>query len=301
MVFITALTACSEEASNAGVQSAAEAGIDAAEGQIDAPSEVPQELSLTATADEVTFATGEVTVEPGDERYVCWAATLPADSEVVVDEISGEYGAGTHHVFFGWTLTPEPEGFTECPVLFKLTWIPVYLGGVNTSPLTMPEGAGVNLETGKQLLLQLHLQNTTEDTISNRVTMRMKRVPSGEPYTPAGIFGLHNEAISIPPYAENAWTQMSCPAPKAMNVFGVLGHMHKLGQLLQFSKNDTMVFEQPWSFDDQPITPFETTIATGDNLQLACAHSNPSDRTVTYGGKLRHGDVRDRVLLHAVR
>src|SRR5688572_21508265 len=151
LVLLTTLSACSEEASNAGIQSAAEAGIDAAEVQIpiDAPSEEPASLSLTATPDEVVFATGDVTVEPGQERYVCWAATLPADSEVVVDEISGEYGAGTHHVFFGWTLAPEPEGFTECPVLFKLTWIPVYLGGVNTSPLTMPEGAGVNLETGK--------------------------------------------------------------------------------------------------------------------------------------------------------
>lgn len=284
VVVLTALSACSEEASTAGIQSAAEAGIDAAEVRYDAPVDDPSSLSLTATPDEVTFATGQVAVEPGQERYVCWAATLPDDTEVIVDEISGEYGQGTHHVFFGWTLTPEPEGLTECPVLFKVTWIPVYLGGVNTSPLTMPEGAGVNLETGRQLLLQLHLQNTTQDTISNRVTMRMKRIPPGEAYTPAGIFGLDNRAISIPPYGENVWTQqMSCPATKAMNVFGVLGHMHKLGQLLEFSKNDTVVFEQPWSFDDQPITPFETTFAAGDNLQLACAHSNPSGNTVTYG------------------
>src|SRR5688572_13069382 len=86
----------------------------------------------TTPSDEVAFASTDFELQPGEERYVCWAGNLPADRQVVVREIAADYGPGTHHIFFAWTLAPEPEGMHECPVLFKTTWIPIYLGGVET-------------------------------------------------------------------------------------------------------------------------------------------------------------------------
>lgn len=238
----------------------------------------------TPAADEVLFASDEVVLQPGDEKYMCWAGRLPTDRNVVVSRIHGEYGPGTHHVFFAWTLVPEPEGQTECPVLFKTSWIPIYLGGVNTSPLAMPDGAGIDLGQGKQLLLQLHLQNTTPEPITNQVTMHMKVIEQDAGFVPAGIFGMDNRDIAIPPNSGDVDTStMTCVPNKELNVFSVLGHMHKLGRSLHVTRGGAPVFDQTWNFDDQPIVPFEAKFAATDVLGLHCTHRNIHPFPVTYG------------------
>ena len=198
----------------------------------------PSAPAVTAAEDEVTFSSTDFELAPGDEKYMCWAGNLPADRQVIVREISADYGPGTHHIFFGWTLAPETEGMTECPVLFKTTWIPIYLGGVDTSPLAMPEAAGVDLGTGKQLVLQLHLQNTTSRPIVNRVTMHMKTRDPAQEYVQAGIFGLDNRVIDLPANTMDVRTSMTCKPGREMNVFSVLGHMHKHGRRSRSRKTD---------------------------------------------------------------
>ena len=190
---------------------------------------------------------------------------------------------GTHHIFFGWTLAPETEGMTECPVLFKTTWIPIYLGGVDSTPLAMPEGSGVDLGKGKQLVLQLHLQNTTSRPIVNRVTMHMKTRDPAQEFVQAGIFGLDNRVIDLPANTMDVRTSMSCKPGRELNVFSVLGHMHKHGREIQVSKNGAVVFTQPWDFDNQPITPFKLQVGADDELGLSCLHSNPGTHSITYG------------------
>ena len=54
--------------------------------------------------------------------------------------------------------------------------------------------------------------------------------------------------------------------PDVMDVFATLGHMHKQGRHLTVTKNDAVVFEQEWDFDNQPITPVDLTVAKEDVL-----------------------------------
>jgi hypothetical protein len=237
----------------------------------------------TASQNEILFSSGEYDLAPGDEKYLCWAGNLPADRDVIIRQISGDYGAGTHHVFFAWTLVPEPDGMSECPVLFKTTWIPIYLGGRNTSPLQMPDGAGIDMGLGKQLVLQLHLQNTGADPIKDHVTMHMQLGDPGISYTPAGIFGLDNRVISLAPGGNDVHTTMSCKPGKEMHVFSVLGHMHKLGKALQISHDDQVVYQETWNFNEQPITPFEMLVGKDDTVGLDCTHANTLNHVVTYG------------------
>ncbi len=229
----------------------------------------------------VEFSSGDYELAPGDEKYLCWTGRLPADRNVAVREISAENGPGTHHTFLSWTLLQdEPEGMTECRVSFKTTWIPIFVGGVATSPLRMPDGTAVDLERGKQLVLQLHLQNTTRRPIVNRVTMRLTLQPEGETFVPAGIYGMDNRVLHLPAKTTDVRTKMSCPSSRAMNVFAVLPHMHKLGKLLRIFKNGAQTFEHPWNFDDQPITPLEMQVNLNDDLAVECSHDNPFDSPV---------------------
>ena len=226
-------------------------------------------------------------LQPGDEKYFCYTMRLPEDAETVVTSFVPEYGTGTHHILFVETLKDEPDGMFECPVLFQTTWIPLYAGGVASSPLVLPEGAAVRLEPGKQLLMQLHLQNATSEPISAKTAMRMKLADPGVETTPAGIWGMDNRAIDIPPQAEKAETEMTCTADRDMDLYGVLGHMHKMGKEIEIVRGEgdsaETLASQAWSFADQPILPVDAHISKGDSLTLRCAHGNPTMKPIGYG------------------
>ena len=223
-------------------------------------------------------------LQPGEEKYFCYTMRLPQDAETVVTSFIPEYGEGTHHILFVQTLADEPDGMFECPVLFQTTWIPLYAGGVASSPLVLPDGAAVRLPAGKQLLMQLHLQNPTAAPISAKTAMRMKLADPDVETTPAGIWGMDNRAIDIPPQAEKAETSMSCEADRDMDVFGVLGHMHKMGKEIEVTAKSTeTVISEAWSFADQPILPVNVHVSKGDSLTLRCNHANPTMKQIGYG------------------
>src|SRR5690242_14928876 len=70
------------------------------------------------------------TLQPGEEKYFCYTTHLPADRDVAITKLTPTYGVGTHHILVSQTISPEPEGFSECNVLIRTTWIPLYAGGL---------------------------------------------------------------------------------------------------------------------------------------------------------------------------
>jgi hypothetical protein len=233
----------------------------------------------------ITIESGTYHLEPGDEKYLCYTANLP-DRDLSIYEIVPKYGKGVHHTVFSWTLVPETEPEFECPVLFKMTWIPLYAGGVGSNPLKMPEGAGVKLTKNRQLLLQLHLQNTGSQPIDDKTTIEVYAEDDRPDIVGAGVYGIDNRKIDIAPNAEGVTTTLDCQTDKEMNVFATLPHMHKLGSHIQLERTaptPSPLFSEQWAFDDQPILPLTTTLSAGDQLRLTCTHDNPFPKPVTWG------------------
>jgi Copper type II ascorbate-dependent monooxygenase, C-terminal domain len=235
----------------------------------------------------ITFQSGTYHLEPGQERYVCFTTHLPADRDLAIAKVTPDYGNGVHHIFYAWTIKPEADGEFDCPVLFEPTWIPIYLGGVGSDPLTMPAGSGLSVPKGNQLLLQLHLQNTSAKPIDDHVTMKMRVIDKSPDVVQAGIFGLDNRVIEVPANSTDVKSTMDCQPNLDMNVFAVLGHMHKLGKHIQLSRKqasgDEVLYGADWNFDEQPVTPASFTLGTNDTLNLECTHENPTPTAVGYG------------------
>ena len=117
--------------------------------------------------------------------------------------------------------------------------------------------------------------------------MGMKLTDPAKDTIPAGIWGMDNHVIDIPPQTENAETSMTCKADRDMDVFGILGHMHKMGKQLDVFPAETAAGEalvsEPWSFGDQPIAPVTHHVSNGDSLTLRCRHSNTTQKEIKYG------------------
>lgn len=236
----------------------------------------------------IDFESDTYTLQPGEEKYFCYTTNLPADRDVVITKMVPTYGDGTHHILFSQTLSPEPTGFSECPVLSRTTWVPLYAGGKNSGPLAPPAGTGFKpLERGQQLVMQLHLQNATPQPINAKTAMRIEIADATPDIVPAGIFGLDDRKLSIPAYSTAAMNQMDCVINKDLNVFAVLGHMHKHGVHLELSRGAMagadMLYQEDWNFDVQPVTPQLFNVHSGDDVFLRCTHSNDTDTPMGYG------------------
>ena len=228
------------------------------------------------------------TLQPGEEKYFCYAMNLPADRDIAITKLTPTYGAGTHHILFSQTIAHEPDGFSECNVLIRTTWVPLYAGGKDSGPLVLPENTGFKpLERGGQVLMQLHLQNSTDAPITATTTMRIDYVDATPDVKPASIYGMDNRVLTIPPHSTGTMSEMSCMMDKDLDVFAVLGHMHKHGVRLDVSRGAVagaeMLYQEDWNFETQPVTPTTFHVARGDNLHLRCTHKNETDTPVVYG------------------
>jgi len=238
-------------------------------------------------SDHLDLVSKPYTIQPGEEKYFCYTARLPADRDVAIVKVTPKYGVGTHHILAAQTIATEPEGFSECNVLIRTTWIPLYAGGLNSGPLEMPPNVGFKpLERGQQVLMQLHLQNATDAPITAETSIRIDLIDETPEMLPASIYGMDNRQISIAPKSD-ATVEMSCKANRDLNVFAVLGHMHKHGLKLDVSRGATagadMLYEEQWSFEEQPVTPKTMLIKQGENMHLRCTHRNDGNSPVVYG------------------
>jgi hypothetical protein len=236
------------------------------------------------TSSEVDIVTSDYTVQPGQEiRYSCFTMRLPADADTYITQVEPVYGKATHHLAVYYTLADEPDGSFDCSSLFKTTWIPIYGGGVQSGTLTMPQGSAFHLQKNQQILVQLHLLNASQEPVTDKATIKLS-TSADTTLTPAGVWGMMDTQISIPPNAPGDIT-MDCSPKAPMNVFAVLGHMHQLGTHIELTQNGVTppVFAENWNFNDQPTVPQIFQVNAGDALHLHCQYDNTTSKTVTYG------------------
>src|SRR5262249_16194109 len=155
----------------------------------------------------------------------------PKDGPRAIVEVQPVYGTITHHTVLFQTITSEPEGFFECPVLVKTNWQPIWAGGRNTNGLVLPQGVGFQIDADTQYLVQLHLLHGGTGPVTEGSAVNLRYAdPAG--LQPAGIFALGTFSLNIPAGAMNFQQVKSCTADRQMHVFAAFPHMHKLGKRL---------------------------------------------------------------------
>jgi len=233
------------------------------------------------------FVTDNYTLQPGEEKYFCYTGNLPDDRDIAITKLTPTYGNGTHHIAFAQTTVAEPR-FAECPVLTRSTWLTMYGGGKDSGPLELPPNVGLMpLARGQQVIMQLHLQNVTDAPITAHAEMRVEYVDASPEILHSGLWAMDNRKLDIPAKADSAVNEMSCVAGWDLNVFAILGHMHKHGVRLELSRGAVagaeMLYEETWSFDAQPIAPLAVKVNQGDKLFLRCTHNNQGPTPLSYG------------------
>lgn len=240
---------------------------------------------MDANTGELVFRTDMINLPAGKESYICFSSTL--DHDVVVDGFTKGAQSFVHHIQFVKTLAPEPEGQAECNVLFRITWLPIFLAGAGASELRLEEGVGHALPSGTQLMAQLHLLNAGDRDIHQQVEIRMHLSTSPNP-TPVSPWAIGSSDINLAP-RQAGRAQNVCTVKGQVDLVAVFPHMHLLGTSLTVETGKTMASlmplytRDPYSFDDQHMEKFKASLQDGDLVRVTCNYMNTNDMVANFG------------------
>lgn len=171
--------------------------------------------------------------------------------------------------------------------MFRFSWEPIFLAGAGDSAIQFPEGVGQVLPAGTRLISQLHLLNTSTESITDSAEIRMHPSPLENP-RPMSTYALGNFDVNLPPQQPSV-VQSVCTLQEKVDLVAVFPHMHLLGTSLTFEVGPsedqlTKVFERtPYSFDDQHLDLVNLTLNPGDVTRVTCHYDNTTDNTITFG------------------
>lgn len=231
-------------------------------------------------------------VEPGttnpavlpvnDTSYLCWSFDVPAGMsaeeyafrfEPILDNT-----ANTHHMllFHDDDAGNDPGPF-DCAGL-PLEWNMIAGWAPGRMPDEIPAGAGVRIQEGEQLVLQVHYDNVTQPGTTDNSGMRVLLTDQAG-LTPAGILWsgvIWGSSIN----GSNVSRTHTCDINQAVTMFTVFPHMHQVGKRITMEVQragqsgwTTLVDVSGWSFEDQPnvpIPPAEQTFMPGDKVRTTC-------------------------------
>ena len=233
-----------------------------------------------------TLLTGDWTIAPGAEDYVCVRYTLPKDT--YIRGVAAVNPRGTHHTNLTIGEPTKPDGTYPCTVAENLS-VSIFGSGVGTDPVEFPAGVGMKLAEGTQLLLNLHLFNAGGDGELSGT--------SGTRILPTDEKDIEHLAVNGPAVALNlnilpnqdTTTTGSYTVPDDSTLFAVLPHMHQLGihsKVVAHSSvdGDRVLHDEPYSFDSQLYYPIESIrMAKGDEIDYECTWRNTTSRTIHFG------------------
>jgi hypothetical protein len=233
----------------------------------------------------VTFRTEDFTLEPGQEKFLCYTQTL--DRDVVVGGYSINAKPYVHHTVLSKTAGDEPEGMSECDVLFRLAWEPIFPVGAGEYEIQFPEGIGQVLPAGTRLLAQLHLLNAGKETVVDSAELDLHLSPHESPRELA-TFAFGNFNVNLPPL-QSSKIESVCSVKEQVEVVAAFPHMHQLATSLTFEVGPSAdrlskVFERnPYDFDNQNLELVNLTLNAGDVTRVTCNYDNTTDKTITFG------------------
>lgn len=227
----------------------------------------------------------EYTIPDGSEFYQC--ARITASEDLWIKKITPVNGAGTHHLVLGIDPTPGPEGTGPCSASEVAGYNVLFASGVGSPSLSMPEGVALLVPKGQQMVLNVHLFNTTDVPISSSAAIDVELSPPVAPEMTAEVILAGNVMFSIPP-GDNQVVNGRCTMSGNTNFFAVFPHMHQLGKHIKIwarkGGTDMVVYDSPYQFEEQEFASFTPIpLANGDQIRVECTYNNTTGSTVTFG------------------
>jgi hypothetical protein len=229
-------------------------------------------------------------VPPGTELYKCIG--IQVDHDMYINQFQTENPMGEHHTVL--TVADQLGGLGgtklgeyDCSVL-TLDLEMLFASGVGTDALTMPEGVALEVKAGQFLHMNLHLFNTTDQTVSGHSGILATLIdPVPADHQAEMVFaGTFN--IAVAPGA-TATVGGGCTFGHDANLFSYWPHMHQHAThqtvTMMVGGQPKVLHDSPFDFSDQKNYPLAPMVAVhaGDSIRTDCTYTNTSNTVLQFG------------------
>jgi len=247
--------------------------VDAAPGSID--SAVPDGWT--------SLLEGDWTVPAGSpDTYFCVYKTVPRD--MYIKAFRPMIPPGTHHTVLTLYSGASPaDGVQPCNVGTNGQSM-IYGSGVGSPDFVFPSGVGLHLKAGQRLILNLHLNNATDGTLSGRSGTYVQEAMPGEIQNLAEIvLAGPTVSLQVPTgmSTQSGNCNLSAVTSQPIQVFSLSGHMHKTGTnvktVITRGTQQITLQDEPYNFEKQVfhlVNP-PITLQPTDKLTTYCSYNNP--------------------------
>jgi hypothetical protein len=231
------------------------------------------------------IVTADWELAPNQERYFCQRVTLKED--LYVSAIKAVNPLGTHHTALTAAASASmPDGLTECSS-GGLAPQGIFGSGVGTDPVTYPQGVGLRLRAGQQLLLNLHVFNVTNERLRGTSGTAFVRAKQEDVKQLAESLLAGPALFSLP--VGRTSVQGTCTMTHDTKLFAVQPHMHQTGVHMKGVAHsslmgDVTVHDGPYEFENQVVYEIdEVPMKEGDTVDVECTFDNKTDGPIGFG------------------
>jgi hypothetical protein len=226
----------------------------------------------------VTLAGTDWTLKALTETYLCVRVT--ADRDLYIGGFDPIAPVGTHHTVLGISAAGSPDGVTTCNGFLIEPQI-LFGSGVGTERLMLPPGVAVKVSKGQQIMLNLHLFNTSDAPLSGTSGVRALLVDASALTDQAEALLAGPVGFTIP--EGPAMIDGTCTMARASTIFAVGPHMHKLGVHMTARLGTAMLLDRDYTFDEQTFAPVNVQAKPGDRITTECTYDNDTGGPVHFG------------------
>jgi hypothetical protein len=237
-------------------------------------------------------------IASGEELERCRLLKADHDVDGFVTRMELFARTGLHHAILSVAESPAEDDEVECfGIPFELMTTlglptPMFASRTQTEHevTQLPDGVGIPLAAGAQLVLDYHYLNLTDEDVSAEVFINLHFAEEEDDIAPAGIFNLGRVlGIDVPAGGEQSLTT-SCGMPADRSLVSVGSHMHGLGRGFAIWRRpgdggpaETLYESDRW--ENPEVTVFDPPLPLGpdDELTFTCEWSNPGSEGVSFG------------------
>jgi hypothetical protein len=154
--------------------------------------------------------------------------------------------------------------------------------------LILPDGVVMRVRAGQQLVLNMHLFNTTPATLRGKSGVSAVIAKPTPTQVEAEAFSVWAVEFVLPAARETR-TSASCTLTRESTIFALHPHMHSLGThvkvVVQSGDAERVIHDAPFKVAEQFIHSIEPLkLDAGDRVEIECTHRNTRDAVVRSGG-----------------